>query len=67
MATTFVLIKYRIIAPNPYTTITIARAIPDDLQEARNLTGAMIHSKATHIVRVKKMDTAVLMASTGWT
>jgi len=62
METTFVLIKYKIIAPNPYTTTTIPRAISDDLQEARNLTGAMIHSRATHIVRVKKMDTAVLMA-----
>lgn len=62
MATTIALIKYRIIAPNPYTTTTIPRAINDDFQEARNLTGAMIHSRATHIVRVKKMDTAVLMA-----
>lgn len=62
MVSTFVLIKYRIIAPIPYTTTTITNAINDDLQEARNLTGAMIHSKATHIVRVKKIDTAVLMA-----
>ena len=62
MVSTFVLIKYRIIAPIPCTTTTITNAINDDLQEARNLTGAMIHSKATHIVRVKKIDTAVLMA-----
>ena len=53
---------YRINAPIPYTTTTITKAISDDLQEARNLTGAMIHSRATHIVNVNKMDTAVLMA-----
>jgi len=62
MATTLVLMMYRIVAPIPYTTTTITKAISDDLQEARNLTGAMIHRRATHIVSVKKMDTAVLMA-----
>ena len=30
--------------------------------EGRNLTGAIKHSKATQVVRVKKIDTAVLMA-----
>ena len=30
--------------------------------EGRNLTGAIKRSKATHVVRVKKIDTTVLMA-----
>ena len=34
----------------------------DDLKEARNLTGAIKHNKATQIDRVKNIDTAVLMA-----
>lgn len=62
MVTTFVLIMYRMIVPRPYTATTTTRAMAEDLKEARNRTGPMMHNKAMHIVRVKKMDTAVLMA-----
>ena len=34
----------------------------DDFKEARNLTGDIRHNRATQIDRVKKIDTAVLMA-----
>lgn len=58
----FNVIKYKLSVPRPHITTTTARTLDEVLREARNLTGAIIHNKATHMVRVKKIDTAVLMA-----
>lgn len=58
----FKVTRYKESAPRPYTATTITRALTEDLMEARNVTGAIMHNKATHIVRVKKIDTPVFMA-----
>lgn len=55
--------KYKTRVPRPHITTTTPRALAEVVREARNFTGAIIHNKATHMVRVKKIDTAVLMAN----
>ena len=59
---TFNVTEYNARVPRPHTTTTTTRALAEVMREAWNFTGAIIHNKATHIVRVKKIDTAVLMA-----
>ena len=59
---TFQLIKYRTPEPTKEIAPRTAKVINDFSQEARNLTGDIKHNKATQIVRVKNIDTAVLIA-----